>query len=118
MKLVLANQATAAKRRVFFLCVDAVDGITAETGETGGQPQISTDGAVWTNTGIGVLVAVGSGYYYAVLTQAAVATAGQVIATRYKSAATAEAPGTTVQVVAFDPDDAAALGLWELKTAF
>lgn len=114
MKLLKANEATAAKRRVFFFVVDATDGITAETGETDGQPQVSTDGAAWTNAGISVLVALGNGHYYSELTQALVATAGPVVSTRYKSAATAEAPGTTVQVVAFDPDDVAALGLGRL----
>lgn len=42
------------------------------TSEAGGQPQISTDGVVWTNTGIGTLTAIGNGRYYADLTQAAV----------------------------------------------
>ena len=110
-RLMLANQATAAKRRVYFDCRDATDGLTPETGEAGGQPQISTNGAAWTSTGIGVLVAIGNGRYYAELTQAAVATAGDVIETRYKSANTAETPGDSVQVVAFNPDDAALLGL-------
>jgi hypothetical protein len=107
----LTNQATAAKRRVFFDCRDATDGLTPETGEAGGQPQISTNGGAWTNTGIGVLVAIGNGRYYAELTQGAVATAGDLIETRYKSANTVETPGDSVQVVAFNPDDAALLGL-------
>ena len=111
MKLLLANQATASKRRVYFLCVDATDGITAEVGEAGGQPQISTDGGGWVDAGIGTLSSMGSGYYYAELTQAAVANTGNVISTRYKSANTAESPGTTVQVVAFDPDNVDSLGL-------
>lgn len=117
MKLLLANQSTAAKRRVYFFCVDATDGITPETGEAGGQPQVSTDGAAWTDTGIGVLVAQGDGFYYAELTQAAVASVGVTITTKYKSVNTAMAPGTSVQVVAFDPDDVAALGLTNLDAA-
>lgn len=111
MRLMLANQATAAKRRVYFQLVDVTDGMTPETGEADGQPQISTDGGAWTDTGIGVLVAIGNGRYYAELTQSAVDTTGRVIETRYKSANTAEAVGDSVQVVAFDPDDAAGLGL-------
>jgi len=111
MKLILANQAVAAKRRVFFFCVNAVNGIIGELGEAGGQPELSTDGVAWTPVGIGTLVAIGNGFYYAELTQAAVATVGTVIATRYKSASTAEAPGTMMQVVAFDPDAVAGLGL-------
>jgi len=114
MKLLLANTATAAKLRVYFDCRDATDGISAETGEADGQPQISTDGGAFTNTGIGVLVHLGNGRYYAELTQGAVATAGNVISTRYKSAETAETPGTTVQVVAFDPDAVTNLGLTDL----
>src|SRR5690349_18217817 len=98
MLLVTANEATAAQRRVYFHLVDATDGITAETGESGGQPQISTNGGAWTNTGIGTLNSVGNGRYYADLTQAAVATPGDLIETRYKSANTAECPGTSVCV--------------------
>lgn len=116
-RLMLANQATAAKRRVYFDLRDATDGITAETGEAGGQPQISTNGGAWTNTGIGTLVAIGNGRYYAELTQAAVQTAGDVIETRFKSANTAESPGDSVQVVAFDPDNASNLGLSNLDAA-
>ena len=100
---VKANDATAAKRSVYFFCVDATDGITAETGENGGQPQISTNNGAYTNTGIGTLATLGTGWYYATLTQAAVATAGDLIRTRYKSANTAETPGETAQVVGFDP---------------
>lgn len=115
--LVHANEATAAQRRVYFDLRDATDGITAETGEAGGQPQISTNGAAWTNTGIGTLTDIGNGRYYADLTQAAVATAGDIVETRYKSANTAESPGDSVQVVAFDPADAVRLGLSSLPNA-
>jgi len=115
-RFVLANTATAAYRRCYFHLV-GTDGITAATGEAGGQPQISTNGAAFTNTGIGTLTAIGNGRYYADLTQAAVATTGDVIETRYKSASTAECPGDVFQVVAFNPNDAAALGLTNLDAA-
>lgn len=115
--LVLANEATAAQRRVYFHLVDATDGLTAETGEAAGQPQVSSDGGAWTNTGIGTLNAIGNGRYYADLTQTLVATAGTLIETRYKSANTAECPGDSVQVVAFDPNDAVRLGLTALPNA-
>ena len=100
--LVLKNEATAARRRVYFHCVDATDGITPEIGEAGGQPEISIDGAGWTSAGavIGVLVAIGNGRYYATLSQAAVNLDDAVISTRYKSANTAESIGSTVQVLA------------------
>lgn len=91
---------TAALRRVYFQCVDATDGLTPETGEAGGQPQTSTNGEAWTNTGIGVLVAIGNGRYYSQLTQAAVnQNPRTVIESRYKSADTAESVGTTVQII-------------------
>lgn len=103
---VLAAEATAAQRTVYFRCVDATDGITAETGEAGGQPQISTNGAAFTNTGIGVLgTYMGHAIYPAILTQAAVTTVGDVIVGAFKSAATAECfmiPSAVV-VVAYDP---------------
>jgi len=100
--LIQAGETTAARKRVYFQCVDASDGMTPETGEAGGQPQISTDGAAFADAGIGVLVAIGNGRYYAELTDAAVASEA-VIESRYKSAETAEAVGTTAQVVGFDP---------------
>jgi len=93
------NEATAAKRRVYFDLRDATDGITAEVGEAAGQPQISTNGAAFTNTGIGTLTAIGTGRYYADLTQATTQTVGNVIETRYKSAATVETPGDTLVIV-------------------
>jgi hypothetical protein len=92
------NEATAARRRVYFYCVDATDGMTPETGEASGQPQCSLDGESFTNTGIGVLTHMGNGQYYADLTQAKVNVANGVIKTRYKSANTAEAVGDTVIV--------------------
>jgi hypothetical protein len=116
-RFLLANQATAAKRRVYFDLRDATDGITPETGEAGGQPQLSTNGGAWTNTGIGTLTAIGNGRYYAELTQAAVATAGDILETRFKSANTVESPGDSIQVVAFDPDSATSLGLTRLDAA-
>lgn len=104
--LVHANEATAAKRYVYFDLRDQTDGITAETGEAGGQPQVSINGAAWAGAGsIGVLVAIGNGRYYAELAQASIATAGDLLETRYDSANTAESPGDSVQVVGFDPTD-------------
>jgi len=100
--LIQAGETTAARKRVYFQCADATDGMAPETGEAGGQPQISTDGGAFADAGIGVLVAVGNGRYYAELTDAAVESEA-VIESRYKSAETAEAVGTTAQVVGFDP---------------
>lgn len=103
--LVQGGETTAYRMRVYFQLVDATDGMTPETGETGGQPQISQTGQAWTNTGIGTLTHVGNGRYYADLTAATVAAAnvGRVFLSRYKSANTAECPGDAAVVVAFDP---------------
>ena len=118
-RLILANQATAAKRRVFFQVwsVIAAPGTMPSDSEAGGQPQISTNGGAWTDTGIGTLTLIGSGRYYADLTQTAVATAGDLIQTRYDDASTHESVGDSVHVVACDLDDALALGLSRLDVA-
>ena len=100
MIIVRKNEATLARRRVYFHLVGVTDGMTPATAEAAGQPQISVDGAAWTDTGIGTLVAIGNGRYYAELTQAIINVDDAVIETRYKSANTAECPGSTVQVLA------------------
>jgi hypothetical protein len=99
------NEATAARRRVYFNLVDVTDGMTPEIAEGGQQPEISVDGAQWTTTGIGVLVDIhdtgGSthtGSYYADLTQTVVNADDAVIKTRYKSTNTAQAYGDTAIV--------------------
>jgi hypothetical protein len=92
------NEATAARRRAYFYCVDATDGMSPETGEAGGQPQVSLDGEAFTNTGIGTLTHLGNGRYYADLTQTKVNVTSGVLSTRYKSANTAEIPGSTLVV--------------------
>ncbi len=109
VRLVQASATAASLRRVYFQLV-ATDGITPAMSEAGGQPQISTNGAAWTNTGVGVLSAIGNGRYYADLTAAAVATVGDEIETRYASGATAECPGNSVLVVSFDPAGGASTG--------
>jgi len=76
-----------------------VDGLTPETGEAGGQSQISKVGGAWANT-TATLTAVGNGHYYVELTATELDTLGY-FAIRYKSAATAEF-NMDGQVVAFD----------------
>jgi hypothetical protein len=98
-----AGTTGGASTRVYFFLTDATDYVTPETGEAAGQPQISTNGAAWTNTGIGTLVSIGNGSYYADLTTGAVATAGSIVLTRYKSSNTSEARGTTAIVTALAP---------------
>jgi len=111
MQLLKLSEATAARRRVYLHLVDATDGISPETGEATGQPQISTNGAAFTNTSA-TLTAVGNGLYYVELTAGELGTLG-FIAIRYKSANTAEFQ-TICQVVAFDPFAASNLGLTNL----
>jgi len=98
------NEAVAARRRVYFQCVDAFDGMTPELAEAGGQPEVSTNGAAFVGAAaIGVLVAIGNGRYYAELTAASVNTAGDLLETRYKSANTAEIPGDSIEIVNHNP---------------
>jgi hypothetical protein len=103
-RLISVGEATAVRRQVYFHLV-GTDFTTPALSEAGGQPQISTDGAAWTNTGIGVLVSIGNGRYHATLTTGAVAAVAS-IETRYKSASTAECPGDSVEVITpiDDPD--------------
>lgn len=100
------NEATAARRRVYFFLV-GTDGITPATGEAGGQPQVSVDGGAWTSTGIGTLTHIGNGVYYADLSQSLVNVDNAVIRTRYKSVNTAECPGDTA-IVDVEVEQAAA----------
>lgn len=97
------SEATAAQRRFPLYLVDATDGITPETGEAAGQPQISKNGAAFANTSA-TLTAIGNGSYYVELTAGELDTLGMVTI-RFKSANTAEF-SLTGQVVSFDPYDA------------
>lgn len=96
------NESNPERRKVRWHIVQT-DGITPALGEGGGQPQISINDSAFTDEGIGTLVSVGFGNYYAVLDAASVVNVGDEIVTRYKSSSTAECPGDTVDVVAFDP---------------
>lgn len=108
------SESTAARRRVYIHCVDATDGITPETGEAAGQPQVSKNGASFGNTSA-TLTAIGNGAYYVELTTGELDTLGYILV-RYKSANTAEAQ-VLCQVVAYDPYDSAGLGLTRLDAA-
>jgi len=89
------GEPTAANRRVAFFLINAAG--TAVTGEVGEQPQISINGGAFTDDGIGTLVELGNGHYYAELASESVASPA-VIESRYKSDNTLEMPGATVQV--------------------
>ena len=114
--LVKASEPSSVRRTVYFQLFQS-DGVTPATGEAGGQPQISTDGNAWTNTGIGILQSIGNGRYYAVVTQAAIVNVGDSIVTRYKSANTLETEGDSIRVTAFDLYDAVRGGLTALPNA-
>lgn len=108
------SEGTAARRRFPIYLVDATDGITPETGEAAGQPQISKAGGAWANT-TNTLSALGNGAYYVELTATELDTLGP-IQVRYKSANTAEfnAPAC---VIAANLNDAVRLGLTALPNA-
>lgn len=104
-RLIQAGESSAARRRLYFQLVGA-DGISPATGETGGQPEVSIDGAAWTGAGsIGTLSHVGNGRCHATLDPSAVLTAGAWIESRYRSGNTAECPGDSAFVVSYDPAD-------------
>lgn len=91
MQEINLSEPVAAKRIFYFKLVDATDGLTLETGEAGGQPQICIGGAnyVSTNGTLNNISAGANGSYYITLTVAEVATPGNHLV-RYKSANTAE----------------------------
>lgn len=97
---------------MYFFLVDATDGITAETGEAGGQPQVSKNGAAWTTNGVSTLTHIGNGQYYCTvdLTNGSLSVAvGDILIARYKSANTAEGPSlNSIQVVSHEPSSAVA----------
>jgi hypothetical protein len=107
------NEADNTLRRIFFQCFDATDGMTPEEGEANGQPEISYPTAeTFSSSGIGVLVHMGSGRYYAELDQATVdIPVFSVIESRYKSANTTETFGTSVQIMSNFDSDAAILDI-------
>lgn len=113
MMLLRKDEPTAARRRVPLYLVDASDGLTPETSEGGGRPQVSKNGGGFADTA-GTLTAVGNGAYYVELTASELDTAG-VVVVRYKSAATAEAQ-THCQVLAALPEDVAG-AVWEQDVA-
>jgi hypothetical protein len=74
-----------------------LDGLPA-LGEAGNQPQISVNSGSFDDTGIGVLVAVGYGEYYALLSDDTLRVEGDVYKTRYKSGITQESEGDSFLV--------------------
>ncbi len=97
------HKTTDTTAKLYFWLVDATDGITPETGEAGGQPEVTVNGGAFSSTGVGVLSHSGNGHYVcdADLSGTGIsASVGDEISGRYKSAATAEAPSLNKIVVA------------------
>lgn len=113
-RIYVQNEGTAARRRFPVYLVDATDGITPETGESGGQPQISKAGGAWADT-TATLTAIGNGFYYVELTATELDTLG-MIAIRYKSGNTAEF-NMDGQVVVLNIHDIVRAGLTALPNA-
>lgn len=110
------DQGAGILSRFYLHLVDATDGYTPETGEAGGQPQISKNGAAFADT-TNTLVAVGNGLYYVQLTATELDSIGY-IAVRYKSANTREfqALGQVVQSGIWNSAVNANVTLWNGST--
>ena len=81
------------------------DNVSPALGEAGGQPESLLNAGTFSSNGIGVLTSQGYGRYSATLNTSELSVAvGDVIRTRYKGAATAEAFGDTFVVVSSDND--------------
>jgi hypothetical protein len=109
LRTMRVNEPSALRRRVFFQVV-GTDGKTPVTTKNGEQPQITIDGAAFTDGGIGTLNHIGHGRYYAELEQATLNAWPLLIETRFASAGTLEIPGDSVEVVAFKPGDECLIG--------
>lgn len=103
MQYIQLGENDLLKRRVYLHLVDATDGITAKTGQTG-TCKVSVNGAAPT-TSINSIVEIDStnlpGDYYLTLDPVEIKTAG-VVMVRYKSSDTAEFV-QIVSILAFDP---------------
>jgi hypothetical protein len=112
--LLQLSEATAARRRIFFLLVDATDGFTPETGTdltAAGDVQISKNGAAYANAAGAAPTSLGDGLYYYEATAAELDTVGTLVL-KVEDAA-ARTALVVSQVVAFDPYAAD----WALATA-
>src|SRR5687768_1033516 len=110
MQQVLLSEATAARRRIPLYLVDDTDGKTPETGVTfsAGEIKVSKNGGADGNHG-GTVSEIALGRYYYEATAAEFDTLGFLSLSFTKTGIrTFQA---AVQVVAFTPYDAAALGL-------
>jgi hypothetical protein len=116
MLLIKQSESTAARRRIPFKLVDATDGFTPEPGLTfsGAEIQVLKNGDTWTNAA-GSATDKGNGSYDYEPTAGEVDTLGHIQVRINKSGAREFT--ALAQVVAFDPYDAAGLGLTRLDAA-
>lgn len=88
---IVKNEATAARRRMYFAPKDVTDGVTAETGEAGEQPTVTIDGGTPAGAGsIGTLTHIGGGLYYAEVVQSVLNIDHGVIIGQLKTANTTD----------------------------
>lgn len=116
MHLFKLSESTAARRRLLLRCVDATDGVTAETGLTfaAGELKVSKNGGAEANHA-GTVTEIAGGMYHYEFAAAELDTIGTLYVRVEK---TGVHPFVGVaQVVAYDPNDAAALGISRLDAA-
>jgi hypothetical protein len=116
MLTIKQSEATAARRRVYFDCLDATDGYTPETGLTfsSGELKISKAGAAEANHA-GTVAEVGGGTYYYEFTAAEVNTLGVMQFRVVKSGV--RGFRVRVQVTGVDVHDAVAGGMTNLAVS-
>lgn len=98
------SEATAARRRIFFMLVDATDGFTPENGvdlTAAGDVQISKNGAAFANAAGAAPTGLGDGLYYYEATAAELDTVGTLVLK--VEDATSRTALVICQVVASDP---------------
>jgi hypothetical protein len=114
MLTIKISEAAAARRRIPVYLVDATDGYSPETGITAPTVEVSKAGAAQASGG-GTWTEIGEGQYYYEATAGEVDTLGFLALSVRKTGCRDVA--ALVQVVAFDPYDAAGLGLTRLDAA-
>jgi hypothetical protein len=113
MQLLKLSEGTAARRRIPVYLVDATDGITEETGLTP-TVTVSKNGAAFAAAG-GTTTEVANGLYYYQATAGELDTPGFLVV-RVANAASRTFVAVAL-VVAYDPHDAAGLGLSRIDVA-
>jgi len=116
MQTIKQSDATAARRRIFFDCLDATDGFTPETGLTfsAGELKLSKAGAAEANH-VGTVTEVGGGTYYYEPTTGEVDTLGVLQFRVVKSGV--RGFRVRVQITGIDVHDGAAAGMTNLPVS-